>query len=172
MGCAMKPRNLIALRLVCSGITSYLLAAAISLEMANPAAAQVTDLMADDTDLGDINVLHHPIVTHTFTATGGTPPYSWDPDSLTTTAGSPAEAPTLTADGNFSWNSHGSPFGRYMWEATITDNAGLNDVGSLGLNLIVPEPSTAMLLLVAAALQGRRFRRRTCPQFGSTRSVA
>jgi len=159
MRCTKKPRNVLALRWVCSGITSYLLAAAISLEMANPAAAQLMDLMASDTDLGDVA---DAIINHVFTATGGTGPYTWDPASLTTTAGSPAVGPVLEADGNFQWHTIGSPRpSRYMFQAAVMDSVGQSDIGSLGLNLIVPEPSTATLLLVATALAGGRFTRRT-----------
>ena len=150
-------RNVRKPRWDCSVTVYVLLAAGFSLTLAQPAAAQV--LLAEFSE--QAIPAGAAIIDHVFTANGGTEPYLWS--NLVLISGSPAVAPTLEADGSFQWHTVGSPRpGQYRWEATVTDSAvtQMSAIGSLTIQLIVPEPSAATLLLLGAALTGCRFTRR------------
>jgi hypothetical protein len=98
--------------------------------------APVAPPLVVDSDLGD-NV-GGGILNHSFTTSSGDSPFMWG--NLTASGPSvPAIAPTLSADGIFSWNTVGSPFGLYHFEVT-TANAGGSDVGRLSINLTSPPP--------------------------------
>jgi len=100
--------------------------------------------IAVDLDLGER--IQGAIISHIFTTSEGTPPISWG--DLEIVGPAPANAPTLTSDGNFSWNSHGSPFGAYTFNATATNDFG-SDTGSLTVELVIPEPATMTLFGLA-----------------------
>lgn len=116
--------------------------------------------VAAATDLGDVA---NAIINHLFTATddGGTSGLSWG--NLQVTAGSPAFAPILGANGQFTWATQNSARPAiYTFEATVTDAGGLTDVGTLTLNLIVPEPASMTLFgLAMIGLVGFGFRKRS-----------
>jgi hypothetical protein len=60
----------------------------------------------------------------------------------------PGIAPTLSSEGQFTWQTTGSAFGNtYSWEATVTDIFGMTDVARLSIRLL-PEPSTALVFAI------------------------
>jgi hypothetical protein len=79
-------------------------------------------------------------------------PNTWS--ALTPTAGTPALAATLGADGAFSWDPAGSARGPkgngrvYSWTATATNAGGADTDVAISLSLI-PEPATVSLLGLA-----------------------
>jgi hypothetical protein len=82
-------------------------------------------------------------IEHQFSISAGIPPIFWS--NLTPIAGNPLPkiAPSLTASGQFSWNTAGSPLGTYRWDVTATNPAS-SDTGQLTVTLI-PEPATVSL---------------------------
>jgi hypothetical protein len=89
-----------------------------------------------DANLG--NRLLGSVVNHTFTTSAGDLPITWD--NLTASGpNAPANAPLLSSNGVFSWNTAGSPVGQYNFDVTAT-NAGGSDIGRLSLNLVTPPP--------------------------------
>jgi hypothetical protein len=112
--------------------------------------------VAADADGGDR--IRGALINHTFTATGDPAP-TWGNLVITGPGGAtPATAPTLNADGTFSWNSHASAFGQWHFDATATNASG-SDVGRFSVNLVVPEPATfALLGLAFVGLVGLRRR--------------
>ncbi|HEY3391533.1 MAG TPA: PEP-CTERM sorting domain-containing protein [Lacipirellulaceae bacterium] len=102
-----------------------------------------------DADLG--NRLRGEIITHTFQTSSGAPPITWSDLSVMGPGGAaPAHMPTLAADGSFTWNSANSSFGTWTFSATAANNL-TGDVGTLTLNLIIPEPTTIALAALALA---------------------
>jgi hypothetical protein len=98
-------------------------------------------LMGSTTTIGPTTMA---VFNHTFTATGGTGPYTWG--NLMLTAGAPTTTPTLAANGDFGWFTGNSPRpGTYSWNATVTDAAQATATGTLTIELLVPEPATMML---------------------------
>jgi hypothetical protein len=85
-------------------------------------------------------------VVHNFQATDpNDPPESLVWSDLILNAGALIIAPTLGADGSFSWDSTGSPVGLYAWSATVTNSSGLSDLAALQVIVVVPEPASAVL---------------------------
>jgi hypothetical protein len=100
-----------------------------------------TALMGSTTTIGPTTLA---VFNHTFTATGGTGPYTWG--NLMLTAGAPTTTPTLAANGDYGWFTGNSPRpGTYSWSATVTDAAQATATGTLTIELLVPEPATMML---------------------------
>jgi hypothetical protein len=95
-------------------------------------------------------------IEHQFMATGESP-ITWSNLTLTSTLG-PTIAPTLSDNGQFSWNSIGSPLGSYRWDATVTNTNG-SAIASLIVRLI-PEPSSATLFGLAMIFYCRLLPRR------------
>ena len=104
--------------------------------------------VAVDASLGER--IRGAIISHMFTTSAGDDPITWS-DLQVSGPGAPANAPTLTADGSFSWNSHNSPFGSYTFSATATNTTG-SDTGMLTVDIVIPEPAT--LTLVGLAMVG------------------
>ena len=90
-----------------------------------------------DANLGDRE--QGSVIGHTFTTSIGDPPITWG-NLIASGPGPLANAPSLTANGVFNWNSAGSPLGLYNFDVTATGFG--SDVGRLSLNLVgqVPEP--------------------------------
>jgi hypothetical protein len=78
------------------------------------------------------------VLTHRFTTSAGDSPIEWD-NLVISGPGSPANPPSLTSDGLFSWNTSGSTLGLYNFDVTATNAAG-SDIGRLWLNLVAPLP--------------------------------
>jgi hypothetical protein len=101
-----------------------------------------------DADLGDR--IRGAIISHAFMTSAGDLPITWGGLQLTS-GPTPASQPTINSTGQFSWASHNSPFGTYVFTVQATNAAG-NDTGTLTVELIVPEPAT--LSLVGLAMIG------------------
>jgi hypothetical protein len=112
-------------------------------------------------------------LTHQFVATDvDTPagPFTWDmltlvsytPNYGGTIAGThtPLIAPTLSSSGEFEWISEGSRRGDYVWQVRATDSAGLSDLGTITVHVVVPEPSTLAMFGLAMVGGIGLFRRR------------
>ena len=87
-------------------------------------------------------------VIHQFVASEYTPLITWG--SLVTGPTPVPHHPTLSAGGEFVWNTDGTAPGTYTFNVTATNPAGL-DVGRLTVTL-VPEPGTCALAAFATAL--------------------
>ena len=96
-----------------------------------------------DANLGDRE--QGSVIGHTFTTSIGDPPITWG-NLIANGPGPLVNAPSLTANGVFNWNSAGSPLGLYNFDVTATGFG--SDVGRLSLNLVAPGPEIA---------RGRRF---------------
>ena len=95
-------------------------------------------------------LIEHAFMSQAFTSR----PLSWS-DLTVNGPGSPLIAPTLNADGTFSWDSHGSLLGVYTFDVTATNAFG-RDVGRLTVE-IVPEPTAISLFSLAIiGIVGRR----------------
>jgi hypothetical protein len=107
--------------------------------------------IVDDVNLG--NRIRGTTIAHQFVASGGEEPITWG-NLVVNGPGAPANAPTLTAGGAFSWNSVGTdPLGIYTFDVTATNPLG-SSVGQLTINL-VPEPATVSQVgLVSIVLMG------------------
>ncbi len=81
------------------------------------------------------------VISHTFTTSVGVPPITWG-NLIASGPGSLVNAPSLTANGVFNWNSAGSPLGQYNFDVTATNGFG-SDVGRLSLNLVGQSAGTA-----------------------------
>jgi hypothetical protein len=108
-------------------------------------------LVAIDAELG-VNV---PIISHQFTATGGTAPFTWSNLTLISST-PPAVAAALEPNGQFTWHSINSPRCcnlSWTWSATVTDssNPAQTDTATLTVRFI-PEPAT--MSLICSALVG------------------
>jgi hypothetical protein len=99
-------------------------------------------------DAGPIVAFVPETIMHTFMATddGGAGGLTWG-NLVFDGPSAPAIAPTLGADGAFSWDTTGSLGGDYTAMATVTDAGGLSDVATLSMH-VIPEPSSALLTLV------------------------
>lgn len=106
---------------------------------------QVVAPIAVSTNLPDR--IQGAVITHLFTTSAGTAPITWE-NLVINGPGALLNAPTLTSGGDFSWNSHGSPYGDYTFSATARNSAGTS-VGTLSIELIVPEPATMSLVGLA-----------------------
>ena len=93
--------------------------------------------VAVDVELGDRH--QGSLITMHFTATQGTPPITWDNLVVTGPNGaSPANAPTLTSTGQFSWQTTANDaLGAWQFDVTAA-NAGGSDTARLTLNLVAP----------------------------------
>jgi hypothetical protein len=93
----------------------------------------------------------------------GDAPITWS--GLTPSAGSPAAAATLSAEGLFSWDPAGSARGpkgngiAYSWTATATNATGADTRVAISLSLI-PEPATVSLFGLAMVALVGCFRKR------------
>jgi hypothetical protein len=88
---------------------------------------------------------------HTFQTVAGDPPITWS--NLTSVgSGTPAIAPQLSSDGQFTWDSTGSEREFFHFRVTATNSVG-SDNGDLIVDLReavdVPEPSTMTPLAIA-----------------------
>jgi hypothetical protein len=105
-----------------------------------------TSLIPQDTILGDQT--RGTSIEHVFISTGD-PPLTWSNLTLTSSR-TPWIAPTLSQNGQFSWNSTGSLLGSYSWNATVTNLTG-SAVASLTVRL-VPEASTSIFICCGLAV--------------------
>jgi hypothetical protein len=102
-----------------------------------------------------ITVLSGETALHTFLANDAEgDPLTWS--NLVLNTGAPAVAPTLGADGAFSWDTTGSAFGEYSWTASVSDG-DLSGSATLRVD-VIPEPTAALLMGLAVA--GLAFIRR------------
>jgi hypothetical protein len=107
----------------------------------------VTAPVITPVNLGE--VLQSTTITAQLTASNAP---TWS--NLTPTAGTPAQAATLTPQGAFSWNPAGSARGPkgngvlYSWTATATNAGGMDTRVAISLSLI-PEPATISLFGLA-----------------------
>jgi hypothetical protein len=108
-----------------------------------------------DANLG--NQLPGALLGHQFVTSAGSPPIMWG--SLVANGPGPLNnAPILTANGAFIWDTAGSIRGTYTFDATASNAAG-SDVGRL-LVTLVPEPATISLVgIVMIGLLGFTDRR-------------
>jgi len=88
------------------------------------------------------------------------PPFlSWS-DLVQTLGPAPAIAPTLAANGTFTWNPAGSLASgniTYQWAASVRNAAGSIPPSPAFQVTVIPEPTTSLMLLVGVvALQIRR----------------
>jgi hypothetical protein len=103
------------------------------------------------------------IVTHQFQPAGGEDPLGfgapeWSDLVFSGDMGQPpALPPLLTENGLFTWDTTGSPLGDYTATATVS-NAGGSAMATLSITLRVPEPSSAVLLLLPAVFGVHFFR--------------
>jgi hypothetical protein len=116
--------------------------------------------VVDDADLG--NRPRGEIINHTFQTLTGAPPIAWSDLSVMGPGGAtPAHAPTLNVDGAFTWNSADSVLGTWAFRATVSNNL-TSDMGTLTVQLVVPEPAAMWLFALAIASLGG-LRRRSDP---------
>ena len=94
-----------------------------------------------DANLGDR--LLGSVINHTFTTSAGDF-ITWGNLNVSG-PGAPVNAPSLSSNGVFNWNTSGSPLGLYNFDATATNDAG-SDVGQLTLNLVTPPPRPPIVL--------------------------
>jgi hypothetical protein len=114
-------------------------------------------LIPVDANLGDRP--RGSIIDHTFTVSSSAGDVAWS-NLVVNGPGTPAIAPSLSADGRFTWNSTNSPVGTWVFDATVRDQFGLA-IGHLTVNLIVPEPTSSILALLAFSIFGISVRRVT-----------
>jgi hypothetical protein len=107
------------------------------------------------------NLLDYPVITHTFTQTGGTPPIVWDDFMYIGDMSNRAQYPA-TFDPEtqlFRWDTLGGRREVYVWSVRATNGAG-SSIGTLTINTFVPEPATALMvafgLLFFSAFTRRR----------------
>jgi hypothetical protein len=99
-------------------------------------------------------LIHQFVATDVETPAG---PFTWDMLSLVSytpnyggAGPGPHLAATLSATGEFSWVSEGSPRGDYVWSVRATDPGGLSAEGTITVHAnLVPEPTTLTLFGLA-----------------------
>ena len=112
-------------------------------------------LIPVDVDLG--NQPRGSLIDHTFTVSASAGDVTWS-DLVVKGPGTPAIAPSISADGRFTWDSTNSPLGTWTFDATVRDQFG-PAVGHLSINLVVPEPTSSVLAFLAIAVCGIPVRR-------------
>ena len=114
-------------------------------------------LIPVDANLGDRP--RGSVIDHRFTVSRSAGDVTWS-NLVVNGPGTPAIAPSLSADGRFLWNSADSLLGTWTFDTTVTDLFGFA-VGQLTVNLVVPEPASstlALFTLTACAVFARRSR--------------
>ena len=110
------------------------------------------------------------IVSGTLPATYdfGTENLTWMFDGDPTGPGAPFYAPTVDADtGLFSWDVRGSQAGLYTFRIKASAPGTCfpqSDWGLLTVQVIAPEPSSSVLVLMATSLGAMVLRRKNCRQ--------
>jgi hypothetical protein len=99
------------------------------------------------------NLLDYPVITHTFTQTGGTLPITWDEFSYIGDASNRALYPaTFDPDTQlFRWETVGGRREVYVWSVRASNSAG-SSTGTLTINTFVPEPATALMVALGVFL--------------------
>jgi hypothetical protein len=107
----------------------------------------------------NLGVTAAPVVDHLFKTKEGRGA-NWRDLTLVSPI-APAIHPTLNSNGQFTWQTQGSPRSatgvNYTWHATVSDGSGNRDVVALNV-ILVPEPNTIMLISLALLGFGVRTR--------------
>jgi hypothetical protein len=98
--------------------------------------------IALDVNLGDR--IRGNVVGHTYAVSQGSPVTWGNLQSVGPAGATPANPAQLNPDGTFTWNSGNSAFGQWQFNATATNPDG-SDVGTLSVNIVIPEPATMAL---------------------------
>ena len=107
-----------------------------------------------DDVVSNVDANNPGLISRFFKNVGGSAGFSIQFDSYVPAPGIPGTGPAIPAyvdppTQKFTWNTVGSPIGTYKWLVTGTNNYG-SDQASLTINITVPEPSAAMLFLLAS----------------------